>query len=556
MRIYQYCILALILGVFSQHTLADNISKLPPAWQPKLKPVIAVDLSPLKVDEQNAINDGRSQINELLSSATTDTEQLASAYGKLGNLYLIHELLTSANTCYENAISLQADHFPWRYYSAYLAHKNGEIHLALDRYQKAMELDPGYLPAKYRLAEVLVDLNRPEDATKLFSELLQEPDFLAAANFGLGQVFQSRQEHDKAIDHFNRALELQPQANKIHYPLAMSLRATGQIDQAKEQLKEFGKQEIVIKDPLVDALQALRNPASRHFAAAMTGTIRKDYSTAAIEFGKGLEYETDNLSARTSYARVLYLNGDKDEARAQLKRVVSADPDKSLSLFLLALLYDESGELEAAAKLYHRVLEMDPKHEGANFFLGNYYLRRKDYTKAIQHYDLTIQSNEKNIPAQLFRMVAMMGDDRPDQDLLVAVSNITDRAPGMISIKRIQILLLALSSDEKVRNAESAVKLATQAYQIHKYPANLELLALATAANGDFTQAKEQMLTALSNEEQHKNSQNIARITTNLSLLEQGKLPALNWSKEINYMLPPPTKALSTFRDYPDPNPI
>ena len=556
MRIYLYCILALILGSFSPHTLADNISELPPAWQPKLKPVIAVDLSPLKVDEQNAISDGRSKVNELLSSTTTDTKQLASAYGKLGNLYLIHELLTSANACYDNAISLQSGHFPWRYYSAYLAHKNGEIHLALDRYQKAMELDPGYLPAKYRLAQVLVDLNRPEDATMLFNALLEKPDYLAAANFGLGQVFQSKQEHDKAIDHFRRALELQPQANKVHYPLAMSLRATGQIDQAKEHLKQFGKQEMVIKDPLVDALQALRNPASRHFAAAMTGTIRKNYSTAAAEFDKGLEYEPDNLSARTSYARVLYLNGNKDEARVQLERVVSADPEKSLALFLLALLTDESGEPEAAKKLYLGVLELDPKHEGANFFIGNYYLRRKDYSKAIQHYDLTLQSNEKNIPARLFRMVAMMGEGRPDQDLLVAVSNITDRAPRMISIKRIQILLLALSNDEKVRDPGSAVRLATQAYQTHKYPANLELLALATAANGDFTHAKEQMLTALANEKQHKNSQNIARITANLSLLEQGELPALSWSKEISYMLPPPTNGVSTFRDYPDPNPI
>ena len=336
----------------------------------------------------------------------------------------------------------------------------------------------------------------------------------------------------------------------------MSLRATGNSQQAKEQLKQFGKQELVIKDRLVDKLQALRNPASRHFSAAMTAVIRKDYATAINEFGTGLEYEPDNTAARTSYARVLYLNGNKEKARTQLEQVISKDPDKSLALFLLAMLHDESNKKEVAAKLYSRVIESSPNHEGAHFFLGNYHLSHGNYKKAIDHYSSAAAGNEKNIPAMIFQLVAMMCNSSPDEDLLVVVNNITDRVPSMASMKRIQILLLGLSKDEHVLNVELAMTLAEEMYQQHNYPANLELLALTTAAGGDFENAAKQLRQALAAEKQHKNSRNITRMNTNLLLLEKGKLPRLDWHEEINHMLPPPTNALTAFRDYPDANPI
>ena len=549
-------ILPLILGILCQYALADSISEPPPAWQLQLKPVAAVDLSPLKPDEQKTILEGRGKVNELLLNENPEPVQLASAYGKLGNLYLIHELYTSADACYDNAVLLHPDHFPWVYYSAYLAHKNGNMQEALSGYKKAITLDPAYSAAKYRLALVYLDMNQADDAYTLFNSLLDTPEFMAAANSGLGQVFLTKQQHPQAIEHFSRALELQPSASKIHYPLAMALRASGQSQEAKEHLKQFGKQDIIFKDPLVEALQALRNPASRHFATAMTAVIKKNYATAASEFSKGLEHEPDNSDARTSYARVLYLNENKDDARFQLELVTSKDPDKSLALFLLAMLDDESGDMKNAAKLYQRVVALNPKHEGANFFLGNYYLRVKNYSKAIEHYESAILSNEKNVPAMMFKLVAMMGNGSSDQDLLATVNKITARAPGMVSMKRIQILLLALSNDDKARDAERAMTIADELYKKHKYPVNLELLAMATAAGGDFEKAEKLMQHALTNEKQHKNSRNITRINNNLLLLQKEELPELKWQEEISHMLPPPTNALSAFRDYPDANPI
>jgi len=484
--------LILVLSSCHHQAVADSLDNLPSQWQQQLATVVRVDISTLRPDEKKAIAETRAKVETLLVSAKPDVKQLADVYGKLGNLYLTHELYTSADACYNNAIQLNPDHFPWAYYSAYLAQENGNMQAALPRFKKAIELDAEYLPARYRLAQVYLDLNRNDEAYELFYSLLNQPTFKAAAHNGLGQVYLMRQDYSTAVEHFTQALAIAPEATKIHYPLALALRGAGKTKLAKQHLQQHGKHELIINDRLVDALEALKNPATRHFVTAMSAVLKKDYAKAVSEFEMGLEYEADNTAARTSYARVLYLKGNAEQARLQLEQVIAQDPEKSLAFFLLALLDEEASKTGQAAKLYEKVIELDPAHAGAHFFLGNYYLHNKDYRNAISHYESVTLSNEKNIPAQIFRLIAMMGNGNPDRELLAVTQQITDRAPNLVSIKRIQILILALSNDASVRNSKQAQAFAELIYKRGEYPVNLELLALTTAATGDFDLATDQ----------------------------------------------------------------
>ena len=85
MRIEPTAYLSLFLFLFTHQASADSLDDLPPRWQHKLQPVLQVDISPLKSDEQTAINEKRTQLGALLST-DTDTRLLASEYGRLGNL--------------------------------------------------------------------------------------------------------------------------------------------------------------------------------------------------------------------------------------------------------------------------------------------------------------------------------------------------------------------------------------------------------------------------------------------------------------------------------------
>ena len=50
---------------------------------------------------------------------------------------------------------------------------------------------------------------------------------MAAAIAGLGTVAMRREQYDVAIDRFESALKLQPEASQLHYRLALADRHTG-----------------------------------------------------------------------------------------------------------------------------------------------------------------------------------------------------------------------------------------------------------------------------------------------------------------------------------------
>ena len=60
-------------------------------------------------------------------------------------------------------------------------------------------------------------------AKQLFQQVVEQEPESAAALFGLGRVAAAEGDHQSAVSHFERALELQPYADRIHYPLALSL---------------------------------------------------------------------------------------------------------------------------------------------------------------------------------------------------------------------------------------------------------------------------------------------------------------------------------------------
>ena len=183
-------------------------------------------------------------------------------------------------------------------------------------------------------------------------------------------------------------------------------------------------------------------------------------------------------------------------------------------------------------------------------------MHNNDYINASKHYETVIQNNARNIPAHIFNLVARMGSGASDKELFALSQQVTDRIPNMFTIKRIQILLLALSNNKDVRNSVLAKNMAEQMYKLGQHPINLELLALTTASTGDFDLAMEQMRKAISAEQQYKKGRSIKRMQKNVLLLQEQQLPSLNWDEEIAHMQPPPTHALATFRDYPDANPI
>ena len=528
----------------------DAASALPESLAGSLRSIQEVRLDDLDTQARDSVQLARRQLNEALQAQPVQPDKLAAAYGELGGLYQVHAAFPAAEDCYHNAGQLAPDEFRWAYYAAYLAEKEGRTRLALDRYRHAQTLDTAYKALTLRLGNILLDLNELEQAQAAFQQVVNAAGLEAASLYGLGQIALLQRDHDTAIDAFTRALQYDPAASRIHYPLAQALRATQRNDEAKAQLALRGDQPPSFRDPLIEGLEALKIGSRFQFLQAMRAIKLQDYAAASESFAEGLSGEPDNVLARISYARTLYLIDNKSGARQALEAALAMQPDNSLGLFLLGILAEEAGDTSKAASYYRLAIRYTPDHTGAHQYLADQYYRQGNYTAAAEHYASSIRGEPSNLAATIPYIGTLLLTDAPAATLMAGLETAIDRFPEYPGFKSLQILLLAGSPDTGIQDPETALKNARQLNDQYRIPPHQELLALAYAASGDYPKAvsiQEELLSYA----RHAMPGEADRVALTLAYYQEKTLPPLD--ELINYAAlgSQGFNATTAFRDYP-----
>ena len=547
--------LLLLLQLAGAVVLADdNVASLPGTWAGKLLPVPVPNLEGQAADIRSGLDETRGAVNAALLKPDVSAAELANAYGELGGLYLASFLRQSAEPCFQNAERLEPDNFRWAYYAAWLADQTGQAELALARYQHARSLNADYPALTLRMADVWSDLNETDKAEAAYREVVGMQGLEAAARFGLGQIALLRRDYTDAIDDFTKALQFDPAATRIHYPLAQALHAVKREAEAKKHLALRGDRLPTVKDPLVEELDAMRNSASRYFTKAMKAIQERDYKAAAAAFAQGLETEPDNATARVSYARALYLSDRKTEARQALERAIALQPDNTLGLFLLGVLSDEEGDAAGAERYYMRVLEQEPGHGGTHFFLANHDWRNGNYTDAARHYAAAIADDPRNVPARLLYLAALDKTGAPVAQLKSTLEEGMHQSPEQPLFTLRLIILLATSQEEEISDPQQALRLARELAEQQPIPPAREALALAYAATGDFRQAADiqQQVVSIAVWSWPGESDRLSRV---LSAYNEAKMPDAKDLPGAPPMQAPPISGEGPFRDYPAPRP-
>jgi tetratricopeptide (TPR) repeat protein len=554
--VYRIKLLTLItlLLAGSPAMAGDIASELPATLAGNLRAITDVKLDELDTQARDSIQLGRRQLNEALAAQPVQPDRLAAAYGELGGLYQVNLVFPAAEDCYHNAAQLAPDEFRWAYYLAYLADTSGRTRLALERYEHARTLKPGYKALTVRLGNVLLDLNELEQAQTAFQEVAETTGLEAAALYGLGQIALLQREYDTAIEDFSQALVYDPTASRIHYPLAQALRATQRNDEAKAQLALLGKQPPTFTDPQIERLEALKIGSRMHFLQAMKATRQQNYEAASEAFAQGLALEPDNVLARISYARTLYLIDDKDAARQALQTALATQPDNSLGLFLLGLLTEEQGDADKAADYYRLAIRYTPEHAGAHFYLANQYYRQGNYASAAQHYASSLKGDANNLAAYIPYIGTLILGDAPAATLKTVLETTTRQFPENPAFQAIQIMLLAASRDNSMKDPEAALKSAQQLNEQQRIPPHQELLALAFAASGNYPKAvaiQEELLSYV----QRTMPAETERLAQTLAYYQAQTLPPLDAVINVAALQAPAFNASAPFRDYPAPRP-
>ena len=543
-------LLVACLSQVAQSLLADPLSEIPEPYTATLKPVPEIGLESLDPESQDQLVAARQRVASALL-AEPPAAELAEAWGELGALYQVQFVYSFAQTCYENAMQLAPDEFRWRYYSAYLAASTGELERALDDFEFAHRLRPGYLALTLRMADAWRDLNDLEQAEQAYRSVLDAEGLQAAAHFGLGQIALLRRDYLAAISYFRETLKLQPQASRVHYMLAQALRANGEPAAASEELAKMGNELPAFADPQIESLLALRQGSHIHFIRALKASRRQDFGAARDAFAEGLEHEPDNVNARISYARSLYLTGDRTAARTQLERVLQLDSNSALAQFLLGVLSAEAGDGGIAEQYFRTALQADPGHSGAHYYLGNVLYHKGRLEQAAEHYTRSIEAAKDN-PGAYLALIGILLHNAEYDRAVELIGAAVQQYPELPVFGFLQLQLQAMSNDSS--RVQQALERAGQLANEQNIPPHRELLALALSASGDFESAAT-VLQALAAELLWVMPAEGQRLERALQACRSGRLPAVADLFTWSLLQPPPVQGRAVFLSYPAPRP-
>lgn len=551
------CLAGLLLLTGPVSLPADALSELPTRWQHRLQAVPEADISGVERVGQNSITQTRERLAGRLGADPADSAELAEGYASLAALYQLFRIDAAAALCWDNARQLQPGEFRWHYYAGYLALTRGQSARALELLEQARTLDPDYPALDLRLGQLWLETNRLPQAQAALQRAATRPGLRAAALYYLGQLELLQRDYAAARDHLSEALVINPDASEVHYPLAQAYRHLGEQALAREHLAKFERREPAADDPLVSELEQVLRTSRSDFGQGMRAIRERDYEGAIQHFNAGLEIDPHNLAARVSYARALYLGGQSAAAEQQLNGVLERDPQQPLAQLMLGILLQSQGKTGPAAAHYRKVLQLDPRHDGAHFFLANLLFNQGRFAEAAEHYGAALAVNPDIPPARLLQLVAWHRAGRPDRDIAQQLEQLIAQYPDRPELKYALIRMRALSADPAVRDSVRALNLANELAPGQPTPPNIEALALAAAADGQFEQAARLQQQVLDMLGWMAEAQQLQSVQDTLDAYDKGEMPQQAvWPAHDPLLSPAPLNPVEPFRDYPAPVPF
>lgn len=364
--------LGLLLAAAHAAPAAQEAAPAPAAARPELVPLpeTGAEAEALTPADQEQLRVQRAHLDELLATGKAGDDELALAFGRMGQLYFAYDFLELATIAFENAAALQPEAFPWRYYLAALHTADGDLQAAQADLERALELAPKDLATLVRLGRARLDLGDVAGAETAFASALEVDPDSAAAHHGLGRVRLAQDRVEEAIAELERALELQPEATSIHHVLGLAYRKQGDLEKAKEHLALNRSDPVVFPDPLITGLDRFLRGSRLHLMAGNEAMKKGDVDAAIGHYQRAVEADPEDAFAHYNLGFALARKGEEDQARAEFRRAIEIDPNFRNAHFNLAASLAREQHWDEAATEYREVLKIDPDDHAAHLELA------------------------------------------------------------------------------------------------------------------------------------------------------------------------------------------
>ena len=324
--------------------------------------------------------------------------------GNLGMLLHAFEQLESAEICYRRARLLDTKKFQWAYYLGLVQSLDGKNELAAASLQDAIRIDPGYVPARIKLAEVLLNLGKLDASWEMAQSILKDNSQAAPAYYWLGRAASAKGETSVAEEQYRKACELSPTYGTAHYALALAYQKTGEQGEAQRHMAAYQKYKAdgdpQPEDPMLQAVQSLDNGALAHLMKGVDLENAGQMEQAIAEDEEAVRQDPKLVQAHANLIALYGRAGHPEKAEQAYRATVALNPNLPQSHYDYGVLLSSRQRYPEAEAAFRKALESSPNYAEAHSNLGAMLERRGKFEEAQREYQAAIENKPNFREAQ------------------------------------------------------------------------------------------------------------------------------------------------------------
>ncbi len=236
----------------------------------------------------------------------------------------------------------------------YLAHSNlgdvvmgqGRFTEAIEHFQKAIEIKPGYAAAYNNLGTAFLNQGRLDEAAEYYHRALEIYPGFAESHNNLGLLLARQGRTAEAMEHYQRAIELNPNRAEFYINLGNLFATQGRSAEAIAQLHR--------------AIDLNPDYPEAHYNLGMAFGTLGHLDEAVRQYRKAIKIKPDYANAHGNLANVLVAQGKLDEAIAEYRQTLELEPKSAQAHFRFGQALQTQHKFEAAMKEYQKALESRP----------------------------------------------------------------------------------------------------------------------------------------------------------------------------------------------------
>ncbi|WP_017326335.1 tetratricopeptide repeat protein [Synechococcus sp. PCC 7336] len=292
-------------------------------------------------------------------------------------------------------------------------YESGQWLSAEDCLKQLLDIRPTQAEAWYILGLVGVQKEQYLIAEERLRLAIALQPSIAKYHCALGNLLQTQTQLKEASESYRAAIAIDPEYTEAHFNLELTLAQLSSY-QTSESGQSEGNQ-IPFVDTATESLDRLLGSANRYRKAGQL-------DEAEAQYRRLVELYPGCADGWYSWG-LLALDRHRDDiALERISHALELDPDNTSyqkASISIALNYHQSGNIQAAQKLYWQVLNANPKNPDALHLLGVIADSQKDHRKAIQLIGAAVGIDPALDLYKINLSVALLHDGQPERSIEV-----------------------------------------------------------------------------------------------------------------------------------------